>query len=189
MRLLLLGAPGSGKGTQGARIARRYGLPHVSTGELLRDNVAKDTELGRIAKPYMQRGDLVPDDLIIAMVREHRSTLDPDVGYVMDGYPRTLQQAEDAYEVAQRSGTTLHAVVALDIGHDELLARLASRARAEGRTDDTDDTVRHRIEVYEAVTLPLLDYYASRGILHRIDATGTIDEVSERIFASLDGAA
>lgn len=188
MRLLLLGAPGSGKGTQGVRIAQRYGIPHVSTGELLRANVADGTELGRIAWPYMERGDLVPDDLIIAMVRDHRSRLDPEVGYVMDGYPRTLQQAEEAYEVAQQSGTTLHAVVALDITHDELMARLAQRAQAEGRADDTDETIRHRIDVYEEVTLPLLDFYESRGILHRVDAVGSIDEVSERIYATLDAA-
>src|SRR5688572_620536 len=121
MRLLLLGAPGSGKGTQGVRIAERYGIPHVSTGELLRSNVRNGTELGRIAKPYMERGDLVPDDLIIEMVRQHRAGLDHEVGYVMDGYPRTLSQAEEAYEVALEVGNTLHAVVALEVPHDELL--------------------------------------------------------------------
>ena len=186
MRLLLLGAPGSGKGTQGVRIAERYGIPHVSTGELLRANVKQGTELGRIAQPYMERGDLVPDDLIIAMVREHRAGLDMEVGYVMDGYPRTLQQAEEAYEVALQVGNTLHAVIALDITHDELLERLSARAKAEGRSDDTDETIRHRIDVYEEVTLPLLDFYEKRGILHRVDAVGTIEEVSERVFATLD---
>ena len=186
MRVLLLGAPGSGKGTQGVRIADRYGAPHVSTGDLLRANVRDGTELGRIALPYMERGELVPDQLIIDMVRERRRHLDPAVGYIMDGYPRTIEQAKEAYEVARGAGTELDAVIFLDIPVEELLRRLIERGHKEGRFDDSEDTIRRRVKVYEEQTLPLLEFYETRGILHRIDGVGTVDEVSERIFAVLD---
>jgi adenylate kinase len=185
MRVLMLGAPGSGKGTHGARVATRYGVPHVSTGELLREQIVAGSELGRIAQPYMARGDLVPDDLILSMVVERLTNPVPAAGYVLDGFPRTLPQAKAAYEVALGAGLTLDAVVFLEIGHDELIRRLADR----GRTDDTTETIIHRIDVYEAQTLPLLDYYDGRGILHQIDAVGTIDEVTGRVLDALDRVA
>jgi adenylate kinase len=189
MRVLMLGAPGSGKGTHGSRVAERYGVPHVSTGELLRDQVATSTNLGRIAKPYMERGDLVPVDLVLSMVVDRLIDPVPAAGYVLDGFPRTVPQAKSAYEVAKQAGLTLQAVVCLEIPHDELVRRLEERGRRYGRTDDTTDTIRHRIEVYEEQTLPLLEYYTGRGILHCIDAVGTIDEVTARVFDALDRVA
>jgi len=185
MRVLMLGAPGSGKGTHGARVAAHHGVPHVSTGELLREQIAADSELGRIAQPYMERGDLVPDHVILSMVVDRLMNPVPAAGYVLDGFPRTLPQAKAAYEVALAAGLTLDAVVCLEIGHDELIRRLSGR----GRADDTSETIVHRIEVYEAQTLPLLDYYDGRGILHRIDALGAIDEVTARVLNALDRVA
>lgn len=182
-RLLLLGAPGSGKGTQGEWLARRYEAPHVSTGELLRAQVEAGTDLGRQAQPYMDRGDLVPDELVLAMVLEDVLGEDSQPSYVLDGFPRTVEQARTAYERAVASGRTLHAAICLDVPHDELVERILQR----GRPDDTEQTVRHRIEQYEQKTLPLLGYYADRGLLLRIDARGDVDEVTERIAAALEG--
>jgi adenylate kinase len=182
MRVLMLGAPGSGKGTHGARVAAHYGVPHVSTGALLREQIVAGSELGRTAQPLMARGDLVPDDLILSMVVDRLTNPVPAAGYVLDGFPRTLPQATAAYEVARAAGLTLDAVVFLEIGHDELIRRLAHR----GRTDDTTETIIHRIDVYEEQTLPLLDYYDGRAILHHVDAVGTIDEVTARVLDALD---
>ena len=185
IRLLMLGAPGSGKGTQGTRLAELYGARHVSTGDLLREQVAAGTELGRQAQPYMDRGDLVPDELILGMVLDDVLGPDSEPSYVLDGFPRTVAQARAAYEKAVASGRTVHAVVCLDISHDELIARLDKRGAESGRADDTADTVRHRIEEYEEKTLPLLDYYADRDVLLRVDAVGDVDEVMERIVSAL----
>jgi adenylate kinase len=182
IRLLMLGAPGSGKGTQGTRLAELYGARHVSTGDLLRAQVAEGTELGQLAQPYMDRGDLVPDELILGMVLDDVLGEQSPPSFVLDGFPRTVAQATAAYDRAVETGRTLHAVVSLDIGHDELMARLVER----GREDDTRDTVRHRIEEYEQKTLPLLDYYTGRGLLVPVDAVGAVDEVTARITAALD---
>lgn len=186
MRVLMLGAPGSGKGTHGIRIAERYGVPHLSTGDLLRAHVAESTKLGSTAKAYMDRGDLAPDLLIFAVILDRLVDADAAEGFVLDGFPRTLGQAQAAYGVARETGLTIDAVLFLDIPHEELMRRLAERGRTEGRADDNEATIRHRIQVYEDKTLPLLDYYQQRGVLHRIDALGSIDEVSARIFAALD---
>jgi adenylate kinase len=181
IRLLMLGAPGSGKGTQGTRLAELYQARHVSTGDLLRAQVAEGTGLGKLAQPYMDRGDLVPDELILGMVLDDVLGEQAPPSFVLDGFPRTVAQAAAAYERAVETGRTLHAVVSLDIGHDELMARLVER----GREDDTRDTIRHRIEEYEQKTLPLLDYYAGRGLLVPVDAVGAVDEVTARITAAL----
>jgi len=186
MRALMLGAPGSGKGTQGARIAERYGVPHISTGELLRAHVDLGTETGRAARASMERGDLVPDLLIAAVILGRLAESDPSRGFVLDGFPRTLQQAQAAYGVAKETGMTFDAVLCLDIPHDELMRRLDERGRSKGRADDEEGTIRHRIEVYEEKTAPLREYYEARGIFLPIDANGTVDEVTERIFAALD---
>ena len=185
VRLLMLGAPGSGKGTQGTRLAERYDARHVSTGDLLRAQVADGTELGQLAQPYMDRGDLVPDELILGMVLDDVLGPESEPSFVLDGFPRTVAQAKAAYEQATATGRTVHAVVCLDIAHDELLRRLEQRGQESGRADDTAATVRHRIEEYEQKTLPLLDYYDERDVLLRIDAMGDIDEVTERIVRAL----
>ncbi len=185
VRLLLLGAPGAGKGTQGVRLAERHGARHVSTGDLLRGQVAQGSELGRQAQPYMDRGDLVPDELVLAMVLDDVLGRDSAPSYVLDGFPRTVAQAKAAYEQALASDRVLQAVVCLDIDPEELVARLEKRGRETGRVDDDADTVRHRIEEYRDKTLPLLDYYAGRGILVHIDGDGEVDEVAARIDAAL----
>lgn len=186
VNILMLGAPGSGKGTQGARLAARLRVPHVSSGDLLRAHTQAGTALGRLAQASMERGDLIPDDLVIAMVLDEVLGSGPTTGFVLDGFPRTVPQAIAAYEVASRQGVTLRAVVLLEIPHDALLGRLTARGAASGRVDDTENIIRHRIDVYVDKTLPLVDYYAGRGILQRVDATGTIDEVTARVVAVID---
>jgi adenylate kinase len=185
MRVLLIGPPGAGKGTQAARIAAHFDLARIATGDLLREEVAAATELGRTAKAYMDRGDLVPDDLVVAMTRERVVAANAEGGYILDGYPRTLVQAEDAFRWAKAQGVPFDLALFFRIGTDELLARLAGRAREEGRSDDVEETIHHRLDVYQAQTLPLVEYYRRRGILVEIDAVGPVDVITERILAEL----
>ena len=185
MRVLLIGPPGAGKGTQAVRIADHFDLAKIATGDLLREQVANGTELGKVAKEYMDRGDLVPDDIVIQMTRERMLQASEAGGYVLDGYPRTLAQAEAAYRWALARGIPFDLTLYFEIEEQELLARLAGRAREEHRSDDAEETIRHRLEVFANQTLPLVDYYQRRGILVRINAVGPIDAISEQIFASL----
>jgi adenylate kinase len=185
MRVLLIGPPGAGKGTQASRIADHFDLARIATGDLLREQVVNGTELGKVAKEYMDRGDLVPDDLVIEMTRERMVEANEEGGYVLDGYPRTLAQAEAAYRWAGAKGIPFDLTLYFEIEEAELLARLAGRAREEHRSDDTEETVRHRLEVFAAQTQPLVEYYHRRGILVRINAVGPIDAISEQIFATL----
>ena len=185
MRVLLIGPPGAGKGTQAARIADHFDLAKIATGDLLREQVANGTELGKVAKEYMDRGDLVPDDIVIEMTRDRMVEAAGEGGYVLDGYPRTLAQAEAAYRWATARGIQFDLTLYFEIEEDELLARLAGRAREQHRSDDTEETVRHRLEVFAAQTHPLVDYYQRRGILVRINAVGPVDAISEEIFATL----
>jgi adenylate kinase len=185
MRVLLIGPPGAGKGTQATRIAEHFDLARIATGDLLREEVAKGTEVGEVARRYMDRGDLVPDELVIQLTRSRMLEASGEGGYVLDGYPRTLAQAEAAYRWAMARGIPFDLTLYFEIEEDELLARLAGRAREEGRSDDAEETVRHRLEVFANQTYPLVDYYQRRGILVRINAVGPIDAISEQIFASL----
>jgi adenylate kinase len=185
MRVLLIGPPGAGKGTQATRIAEHFDLAWIATGNLLREQVANGTELGTVAKEYMDKGDLVPDDLVIEMTRERMAQAAEEGGYVLDGYPRTLAQAEAAYRWAVARGIPFDLTLYFEIEEDELFARLAGRAREEHRSDDAEETVRHRLEVFAAQTRPLVDYYHRRGILVRINAVGPVDAISEQIFATL----
>jgi adenylate kinase len=185
MRVLLIGPPGAGKGTQASRIADHFDLARIATGDLLREQVANDTELGVVAKEYMDRGDLVPDDLVIEMTRDRMIEANEEGGYVLDGYPRTLAQAEAAYRWAVARGIPFDLTLYFEIEEEELFARLAGRAREEHRSDDAVETVRHRLEVFATQTHPLVDYYQRRGILVRINAVGPVDAISEEIFASL----
>jgi adenylate kinase len=185
MRVLLIGPPGAGKGTQAVRIAEHFDLAWIATGNLLREQVANGTELGKVAKEYMDKGDLVPDDLVIDMTRGRMAEAAEEGGYVLDGYPRTLPQAAAAYRWALARGIPFDLTLYFEIEEEELLARLAGRAREEHRSDDTEETVRHRLEVFAAQTQPLVDYYHRRGILVRINAVGPIDAISEQIFATL----
>jgi adenylate kinase len=185
MRVLLIGPPGAGKGTQAGRIATHFDLVRIATGDLLRHEVASGSELGRAAKAYIDRGDLVPDDVVITMTRERVVQANSGGGFVLDGYPRTLAQAEAAYRWAKAHGVPFDLALSFEIGTDELLARLAGRAREEGRSDDTEETIRHRLEVFRTRTYPLLAYYERRGILVHVDAVGPVDAITERILAAL----
>ena len=186
-RALLLAPPGAGKGTQGERLAERHGVPHLATGDLLRDHVARGTELGLAAKAHMDAGRLVPDELVIAMILESMGgNDDPMDEFLLDGFPRTLVQARAAYEWAVRNDRTFDAVIMLEVPEDELVRRLLQRGVDSGRSDDTEEVIRHRLEVYEQNTAPLVDFYAGRDILLRVDGTGSVEEVTERIEGGLD---
>jgi adenylate kinase len=185
MRVLLIGPPGAGKGTQATRIAAHFDLTRIATGDLLRQEVASGSELGRTARSYIDRGDLVPDGVVIAMTRERVVKANSEGGYILDGYPRTLAQAEAAHRWATARGVPFDLALFFEIGTDELLARLVGRAQEERRSDDAEETVRHRLDVFRSQTYPLLAYYRRRGILVRIDAVGPVDAITERILAVL----
>jgi len=178
--VLLMGPPGAGKGTQAAKLAEARALRKLSTGDMLRSHVARGTDLGRQAKGIMDAGELVPDDLIIAMVKAEVDPMRP-IRALLDGFPRTPGQARALDELLAKEGASLTAAVALEVDEDELVRRLSGRAADEGRSDDNDSTVRNRMDVYRRQTQPLLDYYAERGKLRRVDGMGTMDEVFERI--------
>jgi adenylate kinase len=187
MRIVLLGPPGAGKGTQAAQIACRFGAPHIATGDIFRANVAEGTELGRAAQEYMDLGDLVPDEVVIAMVMERLASDECAAGFVLDGFPRTVNQAEALDRRLAGLGTPLEAALSFDVTEEELLRRLAGRAAAQHRADDAEQTIRHRLEVFAIKTRPLIDYYARRGLLINIDAIGPIEVVTKRILDDLDG--
>src|ERR671930_2812920 len=185
MRIVLLGPPGAGKGTQAVRIAEHFGCADVATGDIFRANVADGTPLGRTAQAYMDRGDLVPDEVVIAMVMDRLAEPDCDVGFVLDGFPRTVAQAEALDRRLAELDTPLHAALNFEATEDELFRRLAGRATALHRSDDAEQTIRHRLEVFAIKTRPLIDYYARRGLLINVDAIGTIEEVTKRILNDL----
>jgi adenylate kinase len=161
-------------------------VPHLATGDMLRAHVDAQTEVGREAREFMDRGELVPDDLVVRLVAERLAAPGATVGFVLDGFPRTLAQAEAAYEWGQRNGRRFQAVVALEVPETELVQRLLTRGRIQGRSDDSEATIRNRLAIYAERTQPLLDYYAGREILIRVDGTGTVDEVFRRIEKSLE---
>ena len=187
MRLVVLGPPGAGKGTQAVKLAEQFACADVATGDIFRANVAEGTELGRAAQEYMDRGDLVPDELVIAMVMERLASSDCDAGFVLDGFPRTVAQAEALDRRLAGLGTPLEAALSFDVTEEELLRRLAGRAAAQHRADDAEQTIRHRLEVFAIKTRPLIDYYAHRGLLIKVDAIGTIEVVTKRILAAIEG--
>lgn len=185
MRLVLLGPPGAGKGTQAARISAEHGVPHIATGDTLRDNVKSETDLGREARRYMDGGDLVPDEVVNRMVAERLERPDCEDGFVLDGYPRTVPQAEKLEEVLTAHGRQLDVVLRFVVPEAELLDRLAQRADAEGRSDDLQSVVVKRLEVYRVETAPLEAFYEERGLLRDVDALGPVEEVTERAMKAL----
>jgi adenylate kinase len=188
MRLLLVAYPGAGKGTQATKLAVHYGIAQLSSGELLRSEVDRGTQIGRVAANYLKRGDLVPDDLVFEMLSGPILEASNNGGYVLDGFPRTLGQAEMAYAVAQEiKDIELQAVVYLRVGHDELRERIRGRADRGGRTDDDEITMEHRFNVFEAQTEPLLDFYSRRGILLDINGEQSVEDVFGDITSAVDG--
>jgi adenylate kinase len=186
MRLIIMGPPGAGKGTQAKFIAEHFKIPAISTGDIFRANVSAGTELGVQAKRYMDAGEYVPDEVTNMMVRNRIDEPDAEAGFLLDGFPRTLAQVEELDGMIKFTGHQLDAVVCLTVDQDEIVARLLQRAQVEGRADDTEDVIRRRQEVYLEQTEPLIEVYKSRGIVHEIDGLGEVAEVTERIFAALD---
>jgi adenylate kinase len=188
MRMVLVGPPGAGKGTQAGRLVDRFGGVHIATGDILRSNAERGTELGRTASRYMDRGELVPDDVIIDMVLERLGEGDCAGGFVLDGFPRTVPQAEALGKRLEELGRPLDVVVSLQVGEGELRERLAARAEEQDRAEDEDeDAITRRLELFDRETEPLLAFYDGRGLLVSVDAEGDMDEVTGRIAAALDG--
>ncbi|MDF2968859.1 MAG: adenylate kinase [Nocardioidaceae bacterium] len=215
MRTVLVGPPGAGKGTQANFIAKHFRIPQISTGDIFRANVTQETELGIAAKKYMDAGDLVPDEVTIAMVRDRLAEKDARNGFLLDGFPRTVRQAEALTEILEALATTLDAVLELAVDHEEVVRRLSGRRTCHGcgrnwhvefdkpadkdvcdacggelfrRDDDSPETVRHRLKVYADQTAPLVAHYERAGLLVRIDASGSVEEITERAIAALEAA-
>jgi adenylate kinase len=178
VRLLLIGAPGSGKGTQAVRLADRFGITHISSGDLLREHVRNETPIGLTIKEYVDAGDLVPDSVVMDMLYKPVVAATEQGGYVLDGFPRTVEQAEAAYDVAHRLGAEVKASIHLDVPNDELVRRLLARSRG---SEDSQAVIEHRIEVYQQKTVPLLEYYAQREWLFTVDGSQSEDDVHEAI--------
>ncbi len=182
MRIVFIGPPGAGKGTQAERMIKKYRLAHLSTGDMLRAARDAQTEVGKKADHYMSSGALVPDDIIVEIIRERLGQRDCEGGYLLDGFPRTIAQAEALDKMLAHKGTPLDGVLELKVPEDELFQRLAGR----GRADDTPEVIRQRLVAYRNQTSPLLDYYGKAGLLRSIDGLGTIEEIFDRVQAVLD---
>ena len=186
MRLIIMGPPGAGKGTQAGFIAERFEIPAISTGDIFRANVSEGTELGLEAKRYMDAGEYVPDEVTNSMVHNRIGEPDAERGFLLDGYPRTLAQVEELDGMLSASDHSLDGVVVLTVDQDEIVERLLHRAQVEGRTDDTADVIRRRQEVYAEQTEPLIGVYRERGLLVEVDGMGEVDEVTGRILEVLE---
>jgi adenylate kinase len=185
MRLLIMGPPGAGKGTQGIVVADQFGIPAISTGSIFRDHVSRQTELGQQVSAIMAAGGLVPDALTIQIVADRLSNPDTAPGWLLDGFPRTVFQAEALDGILAAAETPIDAVLVLTVDTEQLIERLLKRAELEHRVDDNDATIRQRLEVYRAETEPLLALYGDRGLLVEVDGLGEVNEVTERIRQAL----
>lgn len=183
-RIILIGPPGAGKGTQAAKLSESLGVPAISTGDIFRANIKGGTELGKQVQAIIERGELVPDSLTNEIVADRLAQSDAAAGFLLDGYPRTVDQVTALDEMLE--GDSLDAVVLLEADTDEVVARLLKRAQLEGRADDTEEVIRHRQDVYAEQTAPLIDLFSKRGILVSVDGMGSVDEVGERIASGLD---
>lgn len=186
MKILLIGPPGAGKGTQGARLAAQLGIEHIATGDLLRTEVEAQSEIGREISSLLDRGELVPDSIVFELVMPRIAAAAQSGGYLLDGFPRSVDQAVEARKLADQADAAPDAVIYLDVDRSELQRRILARAKTEGRTDDTPATVEKRLEVFEEATRPLVEYYRERGLLHVIDAAQDERAVTAAILAALD---
>jgi adenylate kinase len=187
MRVLMVAPPGAGKGTQGELIARHFDIPRLATGDLLRDHVARGTDLGRAVQEHLNRGELVPDGIVLDILRQALvEAKAAGRGYVLDGVPRTMDQAKAAYRIASELGMTVNVALHLQADDDELMRRLVARAAREHRSDDTEEVIRQRLELYHQVTQPVLAWYAQRGVLVSVDAMRPVEQVGREILAALD---
>ncbi|WP_091226710.1 adenylate kinase [Microbacterium sp. 3J1] len=184
-RLLIVGPQGSGKGTQGVRIAESYGIPVVSTGDIFRANIKEGTPLGQQVTAILDKGDLVPDELTSEIVRDRLGQDDAASGFLLDGYPRNAAQVTHLDDFLAERGESLDAIILLDVPREESIERLKLRAAEQGRSDDTEEAIAHRLDIYERETAPILEVYGPRGIVDRIDGVGSLDEITERVFAAL----
>lgn len=190
MITILFGPPGGGKGTQAAHISERFGVPHVSTGEMLRNEAAKGTELGNEVAPIMAAGNLVPDDLIVRVIESRLAEPDAIRGVLLDGFPRTVPQAEALDRMLQRRGARVDLVLCLDVPEPVLVQRLLGRARQENREDDNLETIQNRLDVYRRDTAPVLDHYRNAGVqIEEVDGDASVEEVTRRVLQAIDRVA
>lgn len=186
LNLIIFGAPGSGKGTQSIRLVERYGLHHISTGDLLRDHIRRGTELGKVADAIISGGNLIPDELMLDILSRELDAHPEVKGVIFDGFPRTISQAQSLNDMLEKRGTKVHAVVGLEVDEDDLIKRMLQRGKESGRADDNIDTIRERLNVYHNQTSPLRDFYINDGKYHAIDGNGNVDTVFSSIKKSLD---
>jgi adenylate kinase len=186
MRIVILGAPGSGKGTQAAMLVEHMGIPHISTGALLRNAAKKGTELGLKAKAITDKGDLLPDDIMSGIVEERLSREDVADGFILDGYPRNVAQAKALDEMLERLQKPVQEAIHIDVDPEQIIKRIAKRAKEEGRSDDAEKTVRNRMRIYAEQTAPVADYYEERGLLTQVLGDGNKDEILQRILSALN---
>jgi adenylate kinase len=186
MRLLLIGPPGSGKGTQAKRLAAHYDITHIASGDLLRHEIAEETAIGRTAARYVRAGDLVPDDVVMDMLRGHVEEAGQGNGYILDGFPRTVAQAQAAYLVARSLDVAVQIALYLEVPREELLRRMHGRGAKQGRADDTDAVMHHRLDVFEELTSPLLEYYSRRETLLCVPGDRAVDEVTATMIKEID---
>lgn len=187
MKLLFMGPPGAGKGTQAVILCKELGIPQISTGEILRSAVKNGTEMGKKASEFMNAGKLVPDEVVIGIVQDRIKEDDAQKGYVLDGFPRTLEQADALGKMLAGMGQKLDLALNLDVPDDELVQRLLGRAQKDGRVDDTEPVIKDRLKVYNDQTAPLIDYYEKQGILKQINGLGSMDEITDRLRGALKG--
>ncbi len=190
LNLILFGPPGSGKGTQAAKLVEKYGLVHVSTGDLFRYEMSNDTELGIKAKEYMSRGELVPDEVTVGMLKNRVDQESDPKGFIFDGFPRTTPQAEALDDLLEDRGTSVTGLIAMEVDDQEIIDRILNRGKTSGRPDDNDtDIIRNRIDVYRAETTPVFDYYSAKGKAKTVSGIGSIDEIFDRLCSEIDSIA
>jgi len=186
MNLLIMGPQGSGKGTQAALLAKKYDIPHISTGDIFRENMKNDTELGKLAKSYTDKGELVPDSVTGDLVEDRLAQADAAKGFILDGYPRNAAQVERLDEILTKSGRKVEGVINLTADRAVLMERIAKRAEIEGRADDTPEAIEKRLAIYDKETAPLTKAYAERGIVLEVNGIGQLDEITQAIVKGLE---